>query len=124
MAVRSRLKSRIPEVIAELPARAAAGAHEAAEQIAESARARAPVGIAIEDEHPGRLRDSIETDEQPEGTYVVVRAHAGLDGEGPPYGHFVEFGTVRAAPHPFLLPAAEEAESEFVVHVGTHFRAL
>lgn len=127
MATSTKLDSRIPQVVAQLPAKAALGAHQAAERIADDARVRAPEGDPIEDKHPGRLKASIETYDQPEGTYVVVRARAGkdqYDESGAPYGHFVEFGTSKMPPHPFLVPAAQENEAEFVVHVGKQFRTL
>ena len=67
------------------------------------ARAKAPV-------RTGFLRSSIH------GEPVVVRGQWGLLGHltaDAPYATFVEYGTSRMAPQPFLEPAAEQAMNEF-----------
>ena len=50
----------------------------------------------------GRLAASVSVDDDPSGTRSVVRVSA-------PFGHFLEFGTVRMAARPFLRPAALRA---------------
>src|SRR5262245_15758115 len=119
------LQSRIPQVVAALPAAARQGSRDAAAEVKDKAKANAPVGSPSEgDEHAGRLRDSIEEYEQPEGVYVVVRARAGAEEQGAPYGHFVEFGTSKMGPRPFLIPAAEESRADYTVFVGNRIRQV
>lgn len=88
------LKSRIPEIIAELPVSVDAAIKEGAEAIAEDAQERVPVDS-------GALREAIHV-EKIEGGYSVV---AGDDNAF--YGHIVEHGGVRTPPRPFLIPAFE-----------------
>lgn len=60
-------------------------------------------------ERTGRLREAITAvvDMDGLGARVVGASHhsAGADNPGVYYGFFVEFGTVRTPPQPFLLPA-------------------
>ena len=71
---------------------------EAACVACEEAVRRAPVKT-------GRLKRSIEV--RAEGTEAAVVADC-------PYAAAVELGSPRRGPHPFLLPAAQSARSDFL----------
>lgn len=75
----------------------------ATEATVRDARAAAPVGVYPPSarRQGGALRDSIEgtVSTTAYGARGVVRARA-------PHAHLIEFGTVRAAATPFLVPAA------------------
>lgn len=90
------LKSRLPEIAAELRPRVGNAVRLGAERIKESARDRVPV-------HTGKLRDGIEIDRRGPTEYAVVAGDRDVF-----YGHLVEFGTSHSAAHPFLVPAAEQ----------------
>ena len=75
--------------------------------------AKAAVPVAT-----GRLRDSIHSEREPEGTYVL-----GGDDEVW-YGHLVEYGTVRTAPKPFLVPALELNRDPIVSRARSALRGL
>jgi hypothetical protein len=98
------LKSRIPQIITAAEARVAAANLATAERIADGARG---LVSRVSDD----LHDAIHTEPDQDGVAVV----AGDDQIF--YGHLVEFGSVHAAPHPFLVPAAEAER-------GTHARAI
>lgn len=53
----------------------------------------------------GRLRDSITVDRLDQGVYVI--------GPEAPYGHIVEFGSVRQSPQPYMLPALDRNTPRF-----------
>jgi len=78
-------------------ARAESAIAKTAERIAASAREAAPVG------ETGDLRDSIE---------VTARGLVREVGPTVRYGGFVEFGTWKDEPQPYLFPAAEKHEPE------------
>lgn len=84
-------KSRIPEIVAELPQRMDAVTLAVAEGIAKQAAANAP-------RDTGRLAESLEA--KPHGMEgAVVMAMF--------YYFFVEFGTQNQGARPFLIPAVE-----------------
>lgn len=67
---------------------------------------------------PGNLRNSIyqafskdNSVEAPDG-YSKATYHISWNHQDAPYGFMVEFGTSRAAPHPFLRPAYDAAGSD------------
>jgi HK97 gp10 family phage protein len=93
------LKSRLPEIVLELRPRMSAVVKEGAETVAESAKARVPVDT-------GALQKSIKARRSRQLEYTV--------GVGEFYGFFVEFGTVKHAAQPFLVPALEEHRDEIV----------
>jgi HK97 gp10 family phage protein len=97
-------RSRLPKIAAELAAKANGITEAGAELIVERAKERVPVG-----EGEVHLRDHIHVEPAEDGHYVVAG-----DGETF-YGHIVEHGSVNAAPHPFLIPAAEESRKEVQV---------
>lgn len=105
------LRSRLPEITAELEKAAREAVAAAAELVVATAKDRAPVDT-------GRLRDSIHIDEEAEGTYVVAGDHEVF------YGNMVEHGTVDAAAHPFLLPALEENRSAIEAAVTAAIRKV
>lgn len=109
MAVFVTLKNRLPEIQAKLASpELQAVLHAATEPIAEAARSRAPVAT-------GRLRESIEVSNEPEGSVGVKMAW---------YGRFVEHGTVKAPAHPFLVPAAEAGKNVVADAVTAWLRSL
>lgn len=89
------LKSRFPEIAAELRPRVSAAVKAAAEGIEEGAKSRVPVDT-------GALRDAIHTERRAVAEYAVVAADDEVW-----YGMLVEHGTTHNPPHPFLVPAAE-----------------
>jgi HK97 gp10 family phage protein len=93
------LKSRIPEIAAELQFLIEGGLAAGAEVVAEAAKQRVPV-------ETGELRDAIHVDKEPEGVYVIAGDSRTF------YAHFVEHGTTRTAPRPFLVPALEASRGE------------
>lgn len=97
------LKSRIPQIVAELSVKSDLIVSASARRIAEGARERVRIGPS--DPH---LYDAIHVDDDGTGEASVV---AGDDDTF--YGHMLEFGTSHAAPYPFLIPAAE-AERDFL----------
>jgi HK97 gp10 family phage protein len=92
------LRSRLPEIIAELDPAVREAASAGAELIAESAKGRVPVVT-------GRLRDAIHVQASPEGVYVIAGDRQAF------YGHIIEHGSIYAPAHPFLLPSLEENRS-------------
>lgn len=108
------LASRLPMVIAELRPRVSAAIKSGAEDIAANARTKVPVGYP--DNH---LRDDIHVVRQDVAEYAIS---AGA--EETFYGHMVEFGTKYAAPHPFLMPAAEEGVGDVAARVTAVLRSL
>lgn len=87
------VRDEIPQAIREQRDRASALVRRAAFEIEARAKQAAPV-------RTGNLRNSIQTDVESDG----LTAHVGTAVE---YAAYVEFGTRRMAPRPFLAPAAE-----------------
>lgn len=58
----------------------------------------------------GRLRDSITADTQGEASRTVATGDIVADA---PYAGFVEFGTVRMAPQPYMRPALAKYRRDF-----------
>ena len=86
---------------ATIDARAAIHVHSVADDVARSAQAAAPVLT-------GALRDSIEVDR--EG--LAAEVGSSLD-----YAVFVEYGTWKDAPQPFLGPALDQEEPELLLRL-------
>lgn len=100
------LKSRIPEITVEMQGKLEAVVRAGAASIAAGAKARVPVD-------DGDLQAAIHTETEPEGTYVIA-------GDSDVFwGNFVENGTVKTSPQPFLVPAAEAARESIAV-AATH----
>lgn len=93
-------KSRIPEIVAALPARVEAIELRTAERAAERARDKVPRAT-------GALHDAIHIEKDEHGGYFVVAGNKTAF-----YGHIVEHGGMYTAPHPFMVPAAEETRAE------------
>lgn len=106
------LRSRLPQVAAELRPRVSAAIKEGAEEIAEEARERVPV-------RTGALRDAIHVRRSGPAQYDVVAG----DGDSF-YGHFLEFGTERLEERPFLEPAADMHEDDIADVVSAVLRSL
>lgn len=98
MASHAVLVSRIPQITKAAHARAAAIVAKTAADIEAAAKMRAPVDT-------GYLRSSIHT--QPTGP-LDSEVIAGAD-----YAVYVEYGTRRMAPQPYMTPAAEAARPGF-----------
>lgn len=115
------LKSRLPFIAAELRPRVSAAVKAGAELVAERAKARAP------DAPPQGegLVEAIHVERTGAGEYSVM---AGDDDVF--WARFVEFGTQASekhratAPHPFLLPAAEESKDEIAGLITVVLRSL
>lgn len=105
------LKSRLPQIAAALPARVKVGLEAGADGIASAAKDRVTVAS-------GKLRESIHTDIQPEGVYVVAGDNDAW------YGHLVEYGTSHTAARPFLIPALEERTEQVRLSVATALKGL
>lgn len=101
------LKSRIPEIRAEIKPRVEVAMRRGSELIAVGAASRAPVST-------GTLRDSIEAKPHKEGMGIYAAW----------YAHFVEFGTTSAPAHPFLIPALESGRAELVSLVSSELKRL
>lgn len=108
------LRSRLPQVAAELRPRVSAAIKEGAEEIAEEARERVPVS----DTAP-HLRDRISVRRSGPAQYEVVAGDGELF-----YGHFLEHGTEKMEAQPFLEPAADAHESEVTDAVIAVLRGL
>jgi HK97 gp10 family phage protein len=85
-----------------------------ANEIADDARRRCPVGKAVkagekaawwEGRKPGALRDTIRVVRLYGDKNNDVRVYAGNRKGGVFYAHFVEHGTIKMAAKPFLRPA-------------------
>jgi HK97 gp10 family phage protein len=69
-----------------------------AEQVVEDAKSRVPV-------RSGRLRDSIK----------AAPVFGGIEvGPSAFYAALVEFGTAKVPPRPYMMPAAEKVQPEFI----------
>jgi HK97 gp10 family phage protein len=109
------LKSRIPQIIAGMDPGVNAAIKAGAEVISERAKTLAP-------------------DAPPQGEGLVEAIHVEDAGDGGQYvvagdsehfyGHFLEFGTVKAPAQPFLIPAAEASVTEIEGLVNAALRTL
>lgn len=83
--------------------------HGAAERIVARAKAKCPVDT-------GRLRDSIRIFPKsvPGGRGVSIGTSEGHLGSDVHYAFFVEYGTSKMAAHPFLRPALDEEQFEWI----------
>lgn len=137
MAVRSHaggggltsLKSRLPEIMAELPKRSEAVAMEIAELTAEGAKSRAAA------QYEGTDPFSIEAELVKAGSWVTGHtvqtdgSGAGISGGGGGvfcawYWFFGEFGTSRQPARPFMIPAFELALGQVYPAGRAAFTAL
>ena len=106
------LKSRLPQIAAELRPRVSAAVKDSAEQVAEAAKARVPVDT-------GRLRDAIHVERKGPAEYAVVAG----DNQAW-YGHLIEHGTTRQPPRPFLVPTLEEQRQPIELAITVVLRSL
>jgi HK97 gp10 family phage protein len=96
------LKTRLSQIAAELAVRMDAVARAGAERVENGAKVRVHV-------RSGALRHAIHVERQGRGKYAV------LAGDGDAfYGHMEEFGTAHSPPHPFLVPAIEDARDDVI----------
>lgn len=105
------LRSRIPQIIAELDDKLREGVVDVAERIADGAKERVSVDT-------GALRDAIHVEADEESVRVVA-------GDGDVfYGHIIEAGGVNTPPHPFLVPAFEAERQDLEDIVSEHLDNL
>ena len=105
------LRSRIPQIIAAMPAQVTTAVHAGGEMIAEDARMRVPV-----DE--GDLQDAIHVRK------AELEAHVVAGNSEIYYGHMVEFGARSGPIQPFLVPAKEAREGDVVNGIANVLKAL
>ena len=90
---------------------------EGAEEVANSARNKAPLGPT------GNLKRGIRAT-------LLSRlngqpgAGAGANYRIAPHAHLVEYGTSRSAPHPFLRPAIDETKGRVTTIIGEGLRKI
>jgi HK97 gp10 family phage protein len=122
---RVTLKSRLPEISAEMRPRISRAVKEGAEEIADAARRNLEAGGHVDS---GDLLNSVHVERAGAGQYrVVADARAeknGKLGAGAPYGVFVEFGTSDTSAYPFMIPAADEKSDGIVDAVQVVLRTL
>ena len=106
------LTSRLDNIAASLDEEIETPIRALAEMIEQEAKARVPVDS-------GDLRDAIHSDKLKDGTYAVIAGAKGVF-----YGHIVENGSVKSAPHPFLVPAFESVRDRADELIKTHFKDL
>ena len=111
------LKSRLPQVAAELRPRVGKAVKEAAEVIAEDARSRVAIGPP-----PVHIFDAITVQRREAAGYAV--AVPARSEKGVAYPFVVEFGGRTQDPHPFLIPAAEANKDNAVYLVTAALRGL
>lgn len=134
------LESRFPQIVAELSVKVGAAIKEGTEGIAEAAKANAPdpppYGKYLKESIEARsgdfsygARSAFGQNEAskygfsvPVGRQVVTEIAYGVWSSW--YSPFVEFGTSHSAPHPFLMPAAEEGLPEVVGLVNAALKSL
>lgn len=103
-----RLARRLEAVTARAETRMLDCLRNAADALAEAAAERVLAQRDPRRPLPSRLAESIAVIEEREHARVVVEAAA-------PYAVFVELGTARMAPEPFLQPAFDEAVAELAI---------
>ena len=111
MARSVKLNNRLPEIQANLRLAATQSVREGANLIAARAKQRAPDAPPIGE----GLVDAIHV-EKPANTTYTYAVVAGNDEVF--WGHMQEFGTVKHAPQPFLIPAVEESKDEVTALVA------
>ncbi|WP_210651342.1 HK97-gp10 family putative phage morphogenesis protein [Nocardioides sp. SYSU D00065] len=94
------LAVKLQRASAQVGAAAAAAVRKTAFDIEADAKALAPVDT-------GNLRNSISTDITGDGRFGAITADIGPTAE---YGAFVEYGTSRMGPQPYMAPAFERRE--------------
>lgn len=97
------LTSRLPQLEAQLVAKAQQGVQKAANDVESHAKGVAPVDT-------GNLRSSIQS-ESTGALSAVVNA-------GAEYGIYQEYGTYKMAAQPFMVPAAEAVRPQFIAYMS------
>jgi HK97 gp10 family phage protein len=108
------LKSRIPQITAEMEGKLNTVVRAGAENIERTAKELAPDAPPLGE----GLVAAIHTEHDALGSSVV----AGDDEVF--YGHFIENGTVNTPPHPFLVPAVEVNHAPIVGAAARVLRGL
>lgn len=108
------LKSRLPQIAAELRPKVGAAVKRGAEVVSADAQQRVPIGPP-----QVHLKDHFHVNRLGPAEYEVSA------GDGQTfYAHMVENGTTHSAPRPFLVPALEARKSEVVGLVEAELRTL
>lgn len=102
------LKSDLDDISRRLPKKVADRVEAGAELIAKQAAVFVQVGKG-----PKHLRDDIHVEKTGRAEYTVYAGRRDTF-----YAHFLEFGTVHAAPFPFLIPAFEMHKDTVVAMVA------
>lgn len=102
MALDGDVGDRIERLVEEMRSRISRVLAEAGQEAYSAAIEKVPV-------RTGRLRSSIRLEKVSDLAYVVVAGHPVKEKGRPYYAPFVEFGTRRMAPRPFMRPAADRA---------------
>lgn len=109
----AKLVSRLPAIIAQMTVGSKVAAEQAAQEIADRARSRAPVVT-------GELQGSIHVEPVDNGYMVIADA---TDAKGYAYAQVVEYGGHSGGngvgPHAFLTPAAEEVRDSYYAAIRT-----
>lgn len=108
------LKSRLPEIAAEIRPKVGSAVKWGAERVAEDAADNLDLGP-----EPIHLAERIHVERRAAAEYAVVAGD-----EEAFYGHIVEHGGVHSAPHPFLVPALEGRRDDFIALVTGALRGL
>ena len=120
----TKLESKLNKIADSLADELDPVVEQAAQMVASKAQGRVP-------SDSGRLRESIRPIKYDTCQYNVVADARAPSKTNLPYGIFVEYGTQAGgrgggnqAPQPFMVPAAEEAEQEFLDMVNEKLRDL
>jgi HK97 gp10 family phage protein len=97
------LTSRLPQLEAQLLAKAAQGVQKAASDVEAHAKGRAPVDT-------GNLKSSIEATST---GALSAQVNAGAE-----YGIYQEYGTYKMSAQPFMVPAAEAVRPMFIAYMS------
>lgn len=108
------LKSRLPEIAAELRPKVSAAVKWGAERVAEDAAANLPIGPP-----EIHLAERIHVERRGGAEYAVVAGD-----EEAYYGHIIEHGSSKMAPRPFLVPALEGRKENIEALVTGVLRGL
>lgn len=104
------LAAQLTRASGQIGAAAAGAVRSAARDIEARAKAQAPVGPT------GDLRDSISTTLTGDGRFAAIDAEIGPSVD---YAPFVEYGTSRMGPQPFMGPAFEARQPGLARDLGT-----
>lgn len=108
--------SSVKIVFNKLPQMQGAVRGKVADEVKNAALAVEGQAKAIAPVDTGALRNSIQAEAKSDLTWRV--------GVGVEYGQFVEYGTYKSAAQPYMTPAAEQVEPQFVANVKKALNGL